>query len=148
MMKYQRFDELPVWQEAARLYQRVLDLLEEPNVPLPPTFRGQLERTALAVSNQIADSRDRMTWKEATGYLGNARAAATEIQSMVAVISQRPKVSRLADPLQQIRALAESCSRQLGAWMSSVEKGPRQTDEAAPANSLPNRQPAAPGRSA
>ena len=148
MMKYQRFDELPVWQEAARLYQRVLDLLEEPNLPLPPGFRGQLERVALAVSNQIAESRDRMTWKEATGYLVNARAAATEVQSMVAVISQRPKVSRLADPLQQIRTLAESCSRQLGAWLTSIEKGPRQSDDPGPVTPAPARQSAAVGRSA
>jgi hypothetical protein len=38
MAKYQRFEELPVWQEAARLYNTVLDLLEEPNVPLTPGF--------------------------------------------------------------------------------------------------------------
>ena len=30
MPKYQKFEDLPVWQEAARLYNRVLDLLEEP----------------------------------------------------------------------------------------------------------------------
>jgi hypothetical protein len=32
---------LPVWQEAARLYKKVLDLLEEPSVPLPG-YRNQL----------------------------------------------------------------------------------------------------------
>jgi hypothetical protein len=39
MPKYQSFEELPVWQEAARLYNRVLDLLEEPNLPLSSGFR-------------------------------------------------------------------------------------------------------------
>src|SRR5437667_8119845 len=39
MAKYQHFEELPVWQEAARLYNAVLDLLEEPGVPLTPGFR-------------------------------------------------------------------------------------------------------------
>ena len=34
MPKYEKFEDLPVWQEAARLYNRVLDLLEEPGVPL------------------------------------------------------------------------------------------------------------------
>ena len=33
MPKYEKFEDLPVWQEAARLYNRVLDLLEEPGVP-------------------------------------------------------------------------------------------------------------------
>jgi len=34
MGKYQRFEDMPVWQEAGRLYQRVLDVVEEPNTPL------------------------------------------------------------------------------------------------------------------
>jgi hypothetical protein len=33
MAKYEHFEELPVWQEAARLYNAVLDLLEKPGVP-------------------------------------------------------------------------------------------------------------------
>ena len=33
MAKYERFEHLPVWQEAARLYNLVLDLLEEPRGP-------------------------------------------------------------------------------------------------------------------
>ena len=49
MAKYQHFEELPVWQEAKRLYNVVLDLLEEPNVPLTPAFRNQLDRAALSV---------------------------------------------------------------------------------------------------
>ena len=129
MMKYQRFDELPAWQEAARLYQRVLDVVEEPNVPLSPTFRGNLERAALAVSNNIAESRDQMTGREAVSYLLDARAAATEVQSMMAVVSPRPKLARLTEALQQIRSLAESCGRQLSAWMSSIESGPSRSKE-------------------
>jgi hypothetical protein len=59
---------------------------------------------------------------------------------MVAVISQRPKVARIVDPLQQIRTLAESCGRQLGAWMTSMEKGPRSNDDASAATPVQNRQ--------
>ena len=33
MAKYKRFEQLPVWQEAAKLYNQVLDLLAEPGVP-------------------------------------------------------------------------------------------------------------------
>ncbi len=57
MSKYTKFEDLPVWQEAARLYNRVLDLLEEPAVPLTPGFRSQLERAALSISNNIAEDR-------------------------------------------------------------------------------------------
>ena len=54
MAKYQKFEDLPVWQEAARLYNRVLDLLEPSEVPLTSGFRNQLDRAALSVSNNIA----------------------------------------------------------------------------------------------
>lgn len=124
-MKYQRFDELPAWQEAARLYQRLVDWFEEPNVPVSASVRGQLERAALAVSNKIAQSRDRMPSSEAAGYLVEARAAAAEVQSIMAVISQRPKLTRWTETMQQIRTLAESCARQLSAWVTSIEHGPR-----------------------
>jgi four helix bundle protein len=135
MMKYQRFDELPAWQEAARLYQKVLDLLEDTRAPFSASYRGQLERAALAVSNHIAESRDRMSAREAVSFLADARAAATEVQSLVMVIGQRPKVARLNEPLQQIRTAAESCTRQLTAWMASIENGPSRPKEESPSTS-------------
>jgi len=42
MAKYEHFEHLPVWQEAARLYNTVLDLLKEPGVPLTPAFATSL----------------------------------------------------------------------------------------------------------
>src|SRR5215469_450237 len=55
MAKYEHFEDLPVWQEAKHLYNTVLDLLEEPSLPLTPAFRNQLDRAALSVSNNIAE---------------------------------------------------------------------------------------------
>ena len=55
MAKYRNFEELPVWQEAARLYNAALDLIETPNAPLSPGFRNQLDRAALSVSNNLAE---------------------------------------------------------------------------------------------
>src|SRR5258708_2401623 len=121
MGKYQRFDEVPVWQEAARLYQRVLDLVEEANVPLSATFRNQLERASLCVSNSVAEGFEGVATDDLLFLLRMARGAASEVQSMVAVISDRPKVARIREPLQQVRTLAEGCARQLGAWKYAIE---------------------------
>ena len=73
MAKYQHFEELPVWQEAARLYNVVLDLLEEPDVPLTPGFRNQLDRAALSVSNNIAEGFERSTTNELLSFIAIAR---------------------------------------------------------------------------
>ncbi len=126
MAKYQKFEDLPVWQEAARLYNRVLDLLEEPPVPLTPGYRNQLDRTALSVSNNIAEGFERVTTNELNAFLAIARGSAGEVRSMMAVVQGRPKLKLILRRLQEIRALAESCAKQLTAWTASIENSPVQ----------------------
>lgn len=124
MAKYQKFEELPVWQEAARLYNRVLDVLEARDVPLSHGFRNQLDRAALSVSNNIAEGFERVTTNELMSFLAIARGSAGEVRSMLAVVRSRPRLQRFDGDLQEIRALAESCARQLTAWAGSLEASP------------------------
>lgn len=126
MAKYQRFEELPVWQEAARLYNRVLDLLEVPDVSFSHGFRSQLDRAALSVSNNIAEGFERVTTNELISFLAIARGSAGEVRSMVTVVRSRPRLARFGGDFQEIRDLAESCARQLTAWTSSIEASPVQ----------------------
>ena len=126
MPKYEKFEDLPVWQEAARLYNRVLDLLEEPGVPLTSGFRNQLDRAALSVSNNIAEGFERVTTNELNAFLGIARGSGGEVRSMMAVVKDRPRLKPYIRQLQEIRALAESCARQLTAWTRSVDESPVQ----------------------
>lgn len=121
MPKYEKFEDLPVWQEAARLYNKVLDLLEEPGVPLTAGFRNQLDRAALSVSNNIAEGFERVTTNELTAFLAFARGSAGEVRSMIAVVKDRPKLKPTLRRLQEIRLLAESCAKQLTSWASSIE---------------------------
>jgi len=53
-MTYKRFEDLPVWQEAIRLAEAVCDLLDANKNGISFSFRDQLERAALSVSNNIA----------------------------------------------------------------------------------------------
>src|SRR5437016_4849265 len=124
MAKYQTFEELPVWQEAARLYNRVLDLLEEPNLPLSPGFRNQLDRASLSVSNNIAEGFERVTTNELLSFLAIARGSGGEVRSMMAVVKDRPKLKPYIQNLLTIRALAESCARQLTGWTGAIENSP------------------------
>ena len=124
MAKYQHFEELPVWQEDKRLYNVVLDLLEEPNVPLTPAFRNLLDRAALSVSNNIAEGFERSTTNELQAFIAIARGSSGEVRSMMAVVNDRPKLKRYIAALQKIRSLAESCARQLTGWAGSIDKLP------------------------
>jgi four helix bundle protein len=124
MAKYERFEELPAWQEAARLYNRVLDLLEQPKVPLSSGFRGQLDRAALSVSNNIAGGFERSTTGELISFLVIAKGSAGEVRSMIAVVRERASVRAISRDLRAISQIAESCSAQLMAWIGSIERGP------------------------
>ena len=121
MAKYERFEELPVWQEAARLYNSVLDLLEEPGVPLSAGFRNQLDRAALSVSNNVAEGFERSTTNELLTFIAIARGSSGEVRSMMAVVQDRPKLKRYLGALRNIRARAESCARQLTGWAGAVD---------------------------
>jgi len=94
-----------------------------------------LELAALCVSNCVAEAYDSAGPTELRGLLITARGAAAELQSMTAIISERPKAARLREPLLQVRTCAESCFRQLGGWKHAVEN-PSQNKR--PAGEAPN----------
>jgi four helix bundle protein len=126
MPKYQHFENTPAWQEAARLYNLVLDLLETHGNRLSAGFRNQLDRAALSVSNNIAEGFDRRTTAELEQFLGTARGSASEVRSMCLVVHRRPGLAPAAASFREIIASAECCARQLTAWMASVAAGPVQ----------------------
>jgi four helix bundle protein len=101
-----------------------LDLLEESNDGLSVGFRSQLDRAALSVSNNIAEGFERMSTAELLTFLEFARGSAGEVRSMTAVIRRRMSVGHYADQLDLIRGQAESCSKQIGAWMMAIERSP------------------------
>jgi len=121
MPMYQKFEDLPVWQEAARLYQQALDLLAESGVALSPGFRHQLDRAALSVSNNIAAGFEQATTRETAEFLALARSSGGEVRSMIAVVQDLPKLKPHRERLQAIRALADSCARQLVLWIRSLD---------------------------
>jgi four helix bundle protein len=124
MASYKRFEDLPVWQEAERLYGVVLDLLEGSPKGLSHGYRNQLDRASLSVSNNIAEGFERMSTAQLLSFLETARGSAGEVRSMVAVVIKRPRLSPFLHQLRSVRQLAESCSKQIGAWMMSNERSP------------------------
>jgi four helix bundle protein len=140
MPKYEKFEDLPVWQEAKRLYDVVLDLLEEPQLRLTSGFRNQLDRAALSVSNNIAEGFERVTTNELNAFLAIGRGSAGEVRSMIAVVQDRAKLKPLLSRLRRIRALAESCARQLTAWAMSIDDSPVQGKRHLTAGAKHNRE--------
>ena len=139
MPTYQRFEDLPVWQAAADLYERTDDFLAAAPPKLSRSFRDQLERAALSVSNNIAEGFERGTTNELLAFLYIARGSAGEVRSMLTLLGRRPWLpANLKSEITNLKSLAESCSRQLRAWADPLQNsdiaGPRHLNDQSRAN--------------
>ncbi|HTL66757.1 MAG TPA: four helix bundle protein [Lacunisphaera sp.] len=133
MPTYRRFEDLPVWQAAAALYDRVDEFIDHAPPRLRASFRDQLERAALSVSNNIAEGFERGTTNELLAFIYIARGSAGEVRSMLLVATRRPHLATFKSEISNLIMLAESCSRQLRAWAGSLQNsgiaGPRHLND-------------------
>ena len=134
MPTYRRFEDLPVWQASADLHDRVDDFINHVPPRLRSTFRNQLERATLSISNNIAEGFERGTTKKLLAFLYIARGSAGEVRSMLVLLSRHSRIpADLKSEISNLKSLAESCSRQLRAWADSLQNsviaGPRHLNE-------------------
>ena len=136
-MTYQRFEDLPVWQKAAELYEATEEILELEAFRASRGFRDQLDRAALSVSNNIAEGFERGTTKELLQFIYIARGSAGEVRSMLTLKARRAKKAGWSEGVrsrvEHLISAAESCSRQLRGWADALQdseiRGPRHLNE-------------------
>jgi len=132
-MTYERFEDLPVWQEAIRLAEGCEDFLIATKAKITYSKRDQLDRCSLSVSNNIAEGFERGTTNELLAFLYIARGSAGEVRSMLCFFERRPMLRDFKSQISNLKSLAESCSRQLRAWSDSLQnsdiKGQRHLNE-------------------
>ena len=132
-MTYERFEDLPVWRESIRLAEGCEDFLIAAKDRITYSKRDQLDRCSLSVSNNIAEGFERGTTKELLAFLYIARGSAGEVRSMLCYFERRPALRDFKSQISNLKALAESCSRQLRAWADSLQnsdiKGQRHLNE-------------------
>jgi four helix bundle protein len=120
-MTYQRFEDLPVWQQAAQLFELTDDFLENAPPKMRSSFRDQLERAALSVSNNIAEGFERGTTNELLAFIYIARGSSGEVRSMLTLLLRRNWATPLKSEISNLRSAAESCSRQLRGWADALQ---------------------------
>jgi len=123
-MKYERFEDLPVWQSASGLAVRVFSLGEKTPLRRHRSLRDQIEPAALSVSNNIAEGFERGTTSELLAFLYIARGSAGEVRSMLCVMDRMPAFSELKSEISDLKSQAESISRQLRGWAQHLQDTP------------------------
>lgn len=132
-MTYKRFEDLPVWQAAMMLVERVFRLTDNRRLRIKGDLANQLERAALSISNNIAEGFERGTTPELLTFVYYARGSAGEVRSMLLLCERLPALSDLKSEISNLKSVAESISRQLRAWADSLQnsdiRGPRHLDD-------------------
>ena len=152
MAKYERFEQLPVWQAAMDLAEKAYRLVEHRAFARLPELKDQMRRAALSVSNNIAEGFERGTTAEPLALLYIARGSASEVRSMLhfcerlvakqsessdlksQISNSKSEISNLRSQISDLKSLAESCSRQIRGWADHLQnsdiEGQRRLTEA------------------
>lgn len=120
-MKYSRFEELPVWQDAIELAVRVFALTAKPCFRNHSGTRNQLENAVVSISNNIAEGFERGTTQETLTFLYIARGSSGEVRSMLCLLERAPGFEDLRSEIPDLRSRALSISKQLRAWAESMQ---------------------------
>jgi len=120
-MKYERFEDLPVWKTAIELALGVYRMTRDRFFNQPGDLRDQLRRASLSVSNNIAEGFERGSTAELLAFLYIARGSAGETRSMLCFLERCPEAAHLKSQISNLKTLAESCSRQIRAWADDLQ---------------------------
>jgi four helix bundle protein len=120
-MRYNRFEDLPVWNTAIELAVTVFALTSQAQFKSQRSLRDQIERAGVSVSNNIAEGFERGTNNELLMFLYIARGSAGEVRSMCCLLDRLPIFLGLTSDIRSVTSKAESCSKQLKAWAVSIQ---------------------------
>jgi four helix bundle protein len=119
-MKYQRFEELPVWLLSIDLAVRTYEMTEAPEFKGRYSLRDQIERAAVSVSNNIAEGFDRGTNPDLLNFLYISRGSTAEVCSMLCMLEKMPALRNLEFGIRNLKEQTESISKQLGGWIQTL----------------------------
>jgi four helix bundle protein len=120
-MKYERFEDLPVWKDAIQLAKRAYELTKDRFFSQQGDLRDQLRRAALSVSNNIAEGFEWGTTVELLAFLYISRGSCGEARSMLLFAEEFGEAAHLKSEISNLKSLAESCSKQIRGWTNSLQ---------------------------
>lgn len=120
-MKYERFEDLPVWKAAAELAVQIFAWSSHPWFRGKGDLANQHQRATLSVSNNIAEGFERGSTNELLQFIYIARGSAGEVRSMLCVIERMDAPENLRSQISNLKSSAEGISRQLRGWANSLQ---------------------------
>jgi len=82
-MNYKRFEELPCWNQARELCQKVFEIINQVKFREDLSLRDQLWRVAGSTMDNIAEGFDDGSTREFIRFLGYSQRSCSEVQSQL-----------------------------------------------------------------
>ena len=120
-MKYERFEDLPVWKAAAELAVQVFAWSSHAWFRGKGDLANQIQRAALSISNNIAEGFERGSTNELLQFIYIARGSAGEVRSMLCVVELMDAPADLKSQISNFKSQVEGISRQLRGWANSLQ---------------------------
>jgi four helix bundle protein len=92
MAKYERFEDLPVWQHAIRIGVRIYNLSESEKLIKDYRAKDQLVGSAILISNNIAEGFEYNRNRQFIRYLEIAKGSAGELRSQLFLLVSAGKL--------------------------------------------------------
>ena len=123
MTKYQRFEDLPVWQMARELVNTTYDLTEKGDFSRDFALRDQIRRAAVSIMSNIAEGFESASDTNFVRYLGYSKSSTAEVRSQLYILLDRKYISN--DEFQTAISLANSCGSQLIGLIRYLQSNPK-----------------------
>lgn len=121
-MKYENFEDVPVWNDATNLAAAVFKVTEDTAFRGRGDIANQIQRAALSVSNNIAEGFERGTTAELIQFLYYAKGSAGEVRSICHVMDRLAAFEHLKSQISDLRSSARSVSKQIAGWAFSLQE--------------------------
>jgi len=123
-MEYERFEDLPVWQDSIALVASIFNVTRDRRFHGLGDIANQIQRAGLSVSNNIAEGFERGTTGELISFLYYARGSAGEVRSILSVMERLDGLDDLRSEISNLKSAAEAISRQIRGWAASLQNTP------------------------
>lgn len=110
-MGYKSFEELPCWQKARELCQKVFALINQEKLSRDFSLKDQIWRSSGSVMDNIAEGFDDGSLKEFVRFLGYSQRSCGEVQSQLYRILDCQYIND--DQFHEVYDLAGDCRKQI-----------------------------------
>lgn len=120
-MTYNRFEDVPVWKDAVEFVVAANRFAKVSPLKFDRDYTSQWRRTALSISNNIAEGFESGTTEQLLTFLYIARGSAGECRSMTYVFERLSEYVNFKFEISNLQSRAEALSRQLRAWAGQLQ---------------------------